>query len=144
MVANLATGRLSGSIGNLSVIFVILIALIIVMALMPAASANLWTTVIAVAAWGALAWGLLVPQQHRPVAVATKSAPVVPGINTSCTYLGVTAAGVIGALGLPIVGAHDLGYVGAISIVVTFGAAEWATLKINASIKPTSKELATA
>jgi predicted MFS family arabinose efflux permease len=144
MVANLVAGRLSDSIGNRKVILVMLVALTAVMALVPTAGANLWTTVLVVAAWGAFAWGLLAPQQHRLVAVAAHSAPVVLGLNTSCTYLGVTAAGVIGALGLPVVGAHDLGYVGAIFMVAALGLAEWATLRINASNRTGSPTLATA
>ena len=56
MVANLVTGRLSDSIGNRGVIFVLLILLVAVMASLPLAGANLWATIIAVAVWGAVAW----------------------------------------------------------------------------------------
>ena len=133
MVANLVTGRLADSIGNRRVIFTMLILLALVMAWLPLAGANLWTTVAAVSIWGAVAWGLLAPQQHRLVAVAPQTAPVVLGLNTSGTYLGVTGAGVIGALSIPAVGAHNLGYIGAAFMVVALGVAEWATLKINAS-----------
>jgi predicted MFS family arabinose efflux permease len=131
MAANLVTGRLSDSIGDRKVIVAMLVMLALVMAALPSAGANLWTTVGAVTVWGAVAWGSLAPQQHRLVAVAPQSAPVVLGLNTSGTYLGMTAAGVIGALGIPAVGAHQLGYIGAGFVVVALGVAEWATLKIN-------------
>lgn len=145
MVANLVTGRLSDVIGNRRVILAGLVILIADMAWLPTASAHLWTTVIAVAVWGAVAWGLLAPQQHRLVVVAPQSAPVVLGLNTSGTYLGVTAAGVIGALAIPTVGAHDLGYVGAGIVVVALVLAELATLRINAANRSAhSAALATA
>ena len=131
MVANLVTGRLADSIGNRRIIFVMLIVLVVVMATQPFASANLWATVISVAVWGAVAWGLLAPQQHRLVVVAPQSAPVVLGLNTSSSYLGFTVAGVVGALAMPTVGPHNLGYVGAIFVVVSLLIAELATLKIN-------------
>ncbi len=133
MVANLVTGRLADSIGNRRLIFVMLIMLALVMASLPLAGANLWTTAVVVAIWGAVAWGLLAPQQHRLVSVAPQSAPVVLGLNTSGTYLGVTAAGVIGALAIPAVGGHLLGYISAAFVIVSLGVAELATLKINAA-----------
>jgi len=133
MVANLIAGRLSDTIGNRKVIFGGLIVLTLVMASLPLASTNIWTTAIAVAIWGGVAWGLLAPQQHRLVAVAAHTAPVVLGLNTSGTYLGVTAAGVIGALGIQIVGAHYLGYIGAAFMLLAIVLAELATLRINAA-----------
>jgi predicted MFS family arabinose efflux permease len=139
MVANLIAGRLSDTIGNRKVILGGLIVLTLTMALTPLASANIWTSAIVVAIWGAVAWGLLAPQQHRLVAAASHSAPVVLGLNTSGTYLGVTAAGVVGALGIPAVGAHNLGYIGAIFIVVALVLAEMATLSINAARAQTSQ-----
>jgi predicted MFS family arabinose efflux permease len=133
MVANLIAGRLSDTIGNRKVIFGGLVALALVMALLPLASANILSAAIAVAVWGGVAWGLLAPQQHRLVAVAAHSAPVVLGLNTSGTYLGVTAAGVIGAVGVQAIGAHSLGYLSAAFVVIAIVLAEWATLRINAA-----------
>jgi predicted MFS family arabinose efflux permease len=145
MVANLVTGRLADSIGNRRVIFIMLIILAVVMVSQPLASANLWTTVISVAIWGAVAWGLLAPQQHRLVVVAPQSAPVVLGLNTSSSYLGFTVAGVVGALAMPAVGGHNLGYVGAVFVVVSLLIAELATLKINSANRISHKrELAAA
>jgi predicted MFS family arabinose efflux permease len=145
MVANLVTGRLVDSIGNRRVIFVMLTILVAVMASQPLASANLWMTVVSVAIWGAVAWGLLAPQQHRLVVVAPHSAPVVLGLNTSSSYLGFTAAGVIGALAMPAVGGHNLGYVGAVFVVTSLLIAELATVKINSANRIThEKELAAA
>jgi predicted MFS family arabinose efflux permease len=133
MVTNLVAGRLADSIGNRRVIVVMLTVLALVMASLPFASGNLWATFAAVAIWGGVAWGALAPQQHRLVTLAAHSAPVVLGLNTSCTYLGVTAAGVIGALAMPVVGSHDLGYVGAAIVVVGLAIAEAASLAINGS-----------
>ncbi len=133
MVANLVAGRLSDTIGNRKVIVGGLIVLALTMALLPVASAHLWTSAIAVAVWGAVAWGLLAPQQHRLVAAAAHSAPVVLGLNTSGTYLGVTAAGVVGALAIPAVGAYSLGYIGAVFIVAALVLAEMASARIEAA-----------
>jgi predicted MFS family arabinose efflux permease len=145
MAANLVTGRLADSIGNRRVIFIMLIVLVVVMATQPVASASLWTAIISVAVWGAVAWGLLAPQQHRLVVVAPQSAPVVLGLNTSSSYLGFTVAGVVGAVAMPAVGPHNLGYVGAIFVVISLIIAELATLKINVANRAShAEELATA
>ncbi len=132
-LCNLAAGRLVDRIGNRKVIIAMLIVLATVLGLLPWAGAHLWTAVIALAVWGAVGWGLLAPQQHRLVAVAPQSAPVVLGLNTSCTYLGVTGAGVIGALGIHAFGAHELGFIGAAFAVLSIGVAELAARRIHAA-----------
>ncbi|MGV3549587.1 MFS transporter [Rhizobium sp.] len=65
MIANLIAGKMSDRIGNRTVILSGLIVLALTMILLPWASANIWTSAVAVAVWGAVAWGLLAPQQHR-------------------------------------------------------------------------------
>lgn len=127
MIANLVTGRLSDRIGNRKVITTLLIALTAVMALLPTFGGNLPLSILGIGAWGAFAWGLLAPQQHRLVSIAPDAAPVVLGLNTSATYLGVTVAGVIGAIAMPAVGGHNLGYVAAGFTFVGLGIAELAS-----------------
>jgi predicted MFS family arabinose efflux permease len=128
---NLLGGRLIDKVGNRKVIIAMLIVLAGVLVSLPWAGANLFTATIAIAIWGAVGWGLLAPQQHRLVTVAPHSAPVVLGLNTSCTFIGVTTAGVIGALGIQSIGGHYLGYIGAALVVVSIVIAELATWRIN-------------
>jgi predicted MFS family arabinose efflux permease len=144
-ITSLVAGRLSDSIGNRKVITSMLIVLVLVLAALPTAGANIWTTLVALVIWGSVGWGLLTPQQHRLVAIAPQAAPVVLGLNTSGTYLGVTAAGVIGALGIQVVDGHHLGYIGAVFVAVALVLSELATAKINASNRRAHLErLATA
>jgi predicted MFS family arabinose efflux permease len=141
---NLFVGRLIDSIGNRRAIVTMLVILAAVLATLQWSGAHLWTTVIALAVWGSVGWGLLVPQQHRLVSLAPQSAPVVLGLNTSFTYLGVTAAGLIGAVGIRTVDGHHLGLIGAILAVVSIGVAELASWRINASKRVGAASLKTA
>jgi len=132
-VSNLAAGRLADSIGNRKLIVSMLIVLTGVLLSVSWAGASLWTTIPLLVIYGVVSWGLLAPQQHRLVNLAPQTAPVVLGLNTSCTYLGVTVAGVVGALGINSVGAHHLGFVGAVLVVMALAVAELATRQINLS-----------
>ena len=132
-IANLFVGRLADSMGNRKLIFTMLIVLAAVLASLSWAGASLWTAIPALIIWGACGWGLLAPQQHRLVAVAPQTAPVVLGLNTCCIYLGVTTAGVIGAFAIPVLGGHSLGYLGAGLVVISLVLAELATWRINVS-----------
>jgi len=131
-------------IGNRKLIIAMLIVLVLVLASLPLAGATLWTAIPALIIWGAVGWGLLAPQQHRLVTVAPHSAPVVLGLNTSFTYLGITTAGVIGALGIPMFGAHRLGYIGAAIVAVSLVVAELTSWRIRlAQVPEPVSELAT-
>lgn len=136
--ANLASGRLIDRIGSRKVILTMLTVLTIDSVLMPWTSASLWTAVPAIVIWGASGWGLLVPQQHRLVALAPTIAPVLLGLNTAGSFFGISAAGIIGAVGIQIVGAHHLGFIGAGLAMIAFVVAELATMRIAAaeSAKP--------
>jgi MFS transporter, DHA1 family, inner membrane transport protein len=122
--ANLAFGRLIDRIGSRMVILSTLVVLAIV---------SLYTAVPVVAIWGAAGWGMLVPQQYRLIALAPSIAPVLLGLNTAGSFFGMSAAGLIGALAIPIVGAHYLGLVGAGLAIVAFIVAELATMRIAAA-----------
>ena len=143
-VSNLVVGRLADLMGNRRLILAMLIVLVLVLASLPWAGATLWTAIPALIIWGAVGWGLLAPQQHRLVTVAPHSAPVVLGLNTSFTYLGITTAGVIGALGMSVFGAHSLGYLGASIVAVSLVVAELASwcIRLTQVLEPVG-ELAT-
>ena len=127
-VANLVFGRLIDRVGSRMVILSTLAVLVVVSASMPWTSASLWTAVPVIAIWGAAGWGILVPQQYRLVALAPSLAPVLLGLNTAGSFFGMSAAGLIGALAIPMVGAHNLGFVSAGLAMVAFIVAELATM----------------
>ncbi len=108
---NLTGGRLIDTIGTRKILVVMLVILIAVMSTLHWSSATLPTAVIAIVLYGATSWGQLAAQQHRLVSIMPAAAPIVVGLNTSATYVGVAAAGVIGAAGLTVVGAHDIGWI---------------------------------
>ena len=144
-VSNLIAGRLSDSLGSRKLIVSMLVVLTLVLISVSWAGASLWTTIPLLIVYGAVSWGTLAPQQHRLVAIAPQTAPVVLGLNTSCTYFGVTTAGVVGAIGIHAVGAHRLGYLGAVFVVIALGFAELATWRINVSARvPLAEDLVKA
>jgi predicted MFS family arabinose efflux permease len=131
--ANLLGGRLIDSAGSRRVIALMLAVLVVDVAFLPWTGVAVWSAAAGIAIWGGAGWGVLVPQQHRLVSLAPESAPVVLGLNTSCTYLGVSAAGMIGAAGIRLVGAHNLGLIAAVLIAVALGVSELATRRIHTS-----------
>ncbi|WP_341964061.1 MFS transporter [Pseudomonas sp. RC10] len=131
-ITNLAAGRVIDTIGERKVLIVMLTLMILDLLTLPWTSANLWTAGVAILIWGACGWGLLVPQQHRLVSIAPDAAAMVLGLNVSFTYLGISAAGVIGAFFIPLVGGYNLGLIGAGFAVLAFALSELATQVIHA------------
>jgi predicted MFS family arabinose efflux permease len=116
---NLANGRLIDKVGARRILNAMILILIIVMPTLAWAGAALATAAVVIAIYGAASWGQLSAQQHRLVSIMPTAAPIVLGLNTSFTYLGVASAGVIGAAGLSVVGAHNIGW---ISLLLYIGA----------------------
>lgn len=132
-VANLMAGKLIDRLGPRQVVIGALLALIIDFVLMPWSSGHLWTAALSILVWGGAGWGILVPQQHRMVSLNPGIAPILLGLNTAGTYMGVTIAGLIGALGLHVVGPYWLGIVGIVPILLALAASELAARQICAA-----------
>lgn len=118
-ITNLVLSRVLDKIGSRNVLLVMLSVLIVDMAVIPWASAHLWSSVVVIAVWGLAGWGIMGPQQYRLVNMAPTIAPILLGLNTAATYLGTTAAGILGAVGIHLFGAHRLSFLS----MVVFGLA---------------------
>ncbi|MFD9006712.1 MFS transporter [Streptomyces sp. NPDC059582] len=99
-------------------------------ALLPWSSAHLPTTVVALVVWGLCGWGFFTPQAHRLIGVMPSSAPMLTGLN-SATYEGVSLAPLVGRLGIAWAGAHWLGPIAAVLIVLALATAEAAHVVIR-------------
>jgi MFS transporter, DHA1 family, inner membrane transport protein len=131
-VSNFLVGRLVDAIGNRKVLATMLLFVVADFVLLPWTSAHLWTAIPAILVWGFCGWGMLVPQQHRIVGIAPALAPIVLGLNSSATFLGTTAAGVVGAIGIQMVGGPKLGFVAAAFAAGALVVAELAARSIDA------------
>jgi predicted MFS family arabinose efflux permease len=129
-LSNLLAGRLIDTVGSRKVLVSMLTVLVIDIALLPWTGSNVWTAAVAIALWGGCGWGLLVPQQHRLVTMAPSIAPVLLGLNTAATYIGVSAAGLIGAGAIQMLGIDDLSFVAAILLALSLIVSELATRRI--------------
>jgi predicted MFS family arabinose efflux permease len=129
-VSNLFGGRVVDIVGSRRVIVTILVLLAIFSAVLPWLGAQLWIVAPVVCLWGACSWGQLVPQQFRLVALAPTIAPILMGLNSACSYLGMSLGGVFGAVGIRVVGAHSLGLIGAALAILALILAELANSRI--------------
>lgn len=113
---NLAAGYFTDRFGNRVIINVALAVAAVNFVLMPWSSAHFWSSVLALIVWGTCGWGLLVPQQDRLIGMAPASASLLLGLNSASLYVGVSAAGVIGAAGITMFDRYQLGFIGAIFV----------------------------
>jgi DHA1 family inner membrane transport protein len=128
--SNLLTGRILDKVGSRKVLVLMLTAVAVVIFTMPWSGAHLWSAAIAVLVWGACSWGFLVPQQFRLASLNPPMTAVLVGLNTSGTYIGVSIAGAVGAAAIPLLGAHSLGFLSSIAVVVALLVSELASRRI--------------
>lgn len=120
MVGNLAAGQLTDRFGSRPIILGAITLLILNFIALPWTSASLPGAVLAMVVWGVCGWGLVVPQQARLIGIAPAAAPLLMGLNSAALYVGVSAAGVIGAAGITLVDHHLLGLIAAVPVVLAF------------------------
>jgi predicted MFS family arabinose efflux permease len=119
-VGNLSAGKLTDRFGSRTIIYGALALGAVNFALLPWAAAQLWSAALSIVVWGVCGWGLLVPQQHRLISLAPASAPLLLGLNSAALYVGVSAAGVIGAASITFLDRHQIGLVGAALLAAAF------------------------
>ncbi len=77
---------------------------------------------VAIVVWGFTAWGFFPAQQTRLIGIAgIKVAPVILSLNASFMYLGFSIGATLGAFTLTHGGVADLGWVGALCVLVSLG-----------------------
>jgi predicted MFS family arabinose efflux permease len=76
-VTNIALSRVLDRTSPTKLMLVVLVAQAVNMAFLPWTSASLWPAVLAIAVWGATAWGIQGPQQYRLVNIAPGIAPAM-------------------------------------------------------------------
>jgi predicted MFS family arabinose efflux permease len=135
-IATVVVGRVIDVIGNSKVLVTLLAVLVVDLFSLRWTGASLWSAVPAILLWGFVGWGAFVPQQHRIVSIAPHVAPLALGLNNTAMFLGVTAAGVIGAAGIDLLGDHALGYVAAALALMALVAAELAHRRIASTDHP--------
>jgi predicted MFS family arabinose efflux permease len=119
-VGNLSAGKLTDRFGSRTIIYGALALGAVNFALLPWAAAQLWSAALSIVVWGVCGWGLLVPQQHRLISLAPASAPLLLGLNSAALYVGVSAAGVVGAASIALLDRHQIGLVGAALLAAAF------------------------
>ncbi|WP_214327146.1 MFS transporter [Nonomuraea sediminis] len=127
----LLSGPLTDRLGNRRIINTAIVVAALDFVLLPWTSGNLITAALALVIWGLSGWGALAPQTHRLLSVRPAAAPMLTGLASSAVYVGVSAAGAIGALGISWVGPYLLGPFGAILITLSLATAESANTLIR-------------
>ncbi len=123
---NLVAGKLTDRLGSRRIINGALLLTIIDFTLLPWSSGSLASAIPALIVWAFCGWGLLVPQQHRLLAIFPALGALLMGLNSAAIYLGVSASGILGGLGIQFADAHHLGWISAVLIALAFLCAEGA------------------
>ncbi|MFE5817276.1 MFS transporter [Streptomyces sp. NPDC056479] len=125
-IGTLGSGNLVDRLGSRRIINVALVVLALDFALLPWSSAHLGTAVVALVVWGLCGWGFITPQTHRLIGAMPAAAPMLSGLNSATVYVGVSLAPLLGQAGMTWSGAHWLGPIGTVLIVLSLIAAETA------------------
>lgn len=117
IAGNLIAGALTDKFGNRRIIVAALVVAALNFALMPLTGGTFMGASVVLIVWGVAGWGILVPQQHRLIAIAPEKAPLLIALNAAAIYIGVSLSGALGAGVLYALGPGFLGPVGAVLIL---------------------------
>ncbi|MEV4374509.1 MFS transporter [Nonomuraea sp. NPDC049637] len=98
LAGNIVAGRLVDRYDPAHVLTWPLAVAVVMLALTPVATAALVPTLAWAAVWGVALGVVVVPQQHRLIALGPAAAPVLLGLNSSAVYLGMALGGGLGGL----------------------------------------------
>ncbi|WP_329625791.1 MFS transporter [Streptomyces sp. NBC_01255] len=98
LAGNVTAGRLVDRHDSARVLTGALALATLALALSPLATRALAPTLIWAAVWGVTIGVIVVPQQHRLIALGPAAAPVLLGLNSSALYVGVALGGGLGGL----------------------------------------------
>lgn len=110
MAGNLLAGRLADRYGSGRTIAAVAPGLTVAVLAVPLVAVTMPLVLLGVGAWAMLHWMVNVPQQLRVVAAAPDVAPIVLGLHQSAIYLGISAGGLVGAIGYSLAGRTGIGY----------------------------------
>lgn len=98
LAGNIIAGRLVDRHDSTRVLAGTLVLATLALALTPLATRALVPTLVWAAVWGVTGGAIVVPQQHRLIALSPAAAPVLLGLNASALYIGVALGGGLGGL----------------------------------------------
>ncbi|MFF5503338.1 MFS transporter [Streptomyces roseolus] len=98
LAGNIAAGRLVDRHDAARVVTGSLALAALALALTPLATRALAPTLVWAVVWGVSVGIVVVPQQHRLIALSPAAAPVLLGLNSSALYLGIALGGGLGGL----------------------------------------------
>ncbi|WEB45441.1 MFS transporter [Streptomyces yunnanensis] len=98
LAGNITAGRLVDRHDSARVLTCSLALAALALALTPLATRALAPTLAWAAVWGVSVGVIVVPQQHRLIALSPAAAPVLLGLNSSALYIGVALGGGFGGL----------------------------------------------
>ncbi|MEV3986348.1 MFS transporter [Nonomuraea sp. NPDC049758] len=98
LAGNLVAGRLVDRYDPAHVLTGPLVVAVVALALTPVATGTFVSTLAWAAVWGVALGVVVVPQQHRLIALGPAAAPVLLGLNSSALYIGMALGGGLGGL----------------------------------------------
>ncbi|MER5846334.1 MFS transporter [Streptomyces sp. NPDC002012] len=98
LAGNIIAGRLVDRHDSTRVLAGTLVLATLALALTPLATRALVPTLVWAAVWGVTGGVIVVPQQHRLIALSPAAAPVLLGLNASALYIGVALGSGLGGL----------------------------------------------
>ncbi|QLY29747.1 MFS transporter [Nocardia huaxiensis] len=113
VIGSTVGGRLVDRVGSRRLQPYMLAAVIVVLAVVGAASHSFATALIWAVAFGIPGWIWSVAQLHRLMELSPQSTPLLLGLNASAQYFGIALGGAVGGIGLQQWGSGSLGPIAA-------------------------------
>ncbi|MFE3197581.1 MFS transporter [Embleya sp. NPDC059237] len=121
LAGNLAAGRLVDRRDPTRVLTVALASATVALALTPVAVHTLGGAMVWAVIWGGAVGIIVVPQQHRLIALHPAAAPILLGLNSCAIYTGIALGGALGGVAQqwPSLTPPQLGYLAAAVTAIT-------------------------